>query len=100
MGATAFEGQQRRKHLDEQYEFLTGRKRKKQHVPLPIARGIKKKAEQRLARQIKEAKEAGVVLPKSLTKKKEKEVDNTSRVYGPAPSVGFMKKGVLRVKPS
>lgn len=100
-GATGFEGQQKRNFEDEQYELLTGRKKKKQHVPLPIVRGIKKKAEERRARQIKEAKEAGTVLPKSLTqKKKTRGADNTTRVHGPAPSVGFMKKGVLRVKPS
>ena len=98
LGATAFVGQQRRNFEDEQYEKLTGRKRKKHQVPLPIVRGIKKKAEQRLARQIQEAKESGTVLPKSLTQKKAKAHDKTARIHGPAPTVGFMSKGVLKVK--
>lgn len=98
LGATAFVGQQKRNFEDEQYEQLTGRKRKKHQVPLPIVRGIKKKAEQRLAREIQEAKESGTVLPKSLTQKKAKAQDKTSRIHGPAPTVGFMSKGVLKVK--
>ena len=98
LGASAFVGQQKRNFEDETYEKLTGRKKKRQHVPLPIARGIKKKAAERLDRQIKEAKESGMVLPKSLTRKKKKAVDSTSRIHGPAPSVGFMSKGMLKIK--
>ena len=97
LGATGFVGQQKRNFDDEQYERLTGRKRKKHQVPLPIVRGIRKKAEERLARQIQEAKDAGTVLPKSLTQKKAKAKDKTARIHGPAPTVGFMKKGVLKV---
>lgn len=98
LGATAFVGEQKRNFDDELYKQLTGRKRKKHQVPLPIVRGIKKKAEQRLARKIQEAKDSGTVLPKSLTQKKKKAHDNTAWVHGPAPTVGFMKKGVLKVK--
>jgi Domain of unknown function (DUF4602) len=97
LGATSFVGQEKRNFQEEQYEKLTGRTKKKHSVPLPIARGIKKAAEKRLARQIQEAKESGTILPKSMNKKKKKAVDNTARIHGPAPSVGFMKKGVLKV---
>jgi len=104
LGATGFVGEEKRNFDDEQYEQLTGRKKKKQHVPLPIARGIKKKAAERLERKLQEAKESGMVLPKSVAKKNKKKQqknsfgDSTSRIHGPAPSVGFMKKGVLKVK--
>jgi Domain of unknown function (DUF4602) len=98
LGATAFVGQEKRNFQEEQYKLLTGRSKKKHSVPLPIARGIKKAAEKRLARQIQEAKESGTILPKSMNKKKKKAVDNTARIHGPAPSVGFMSKGVLKVK--
>jgi hypothetical protein len=98
LGATAFVGQEKRSFQEEQYEKLTGRSKKKHAVPLPIARGIKKAAEKRLARQIQEAKESGTILPKSMNKKKKKAMDNTARIHGPAPSVGFMKKGVLKVR--
>lgn len=102
LGATAFVGQQKRKFQDEQYEKLTGRKQKKQHVPFPIQMGIRKKAAQRLERQMAEAKASGMVLPKSMTSKsnnkKREDSSRTSRIHGPAPSVGFMNKGVLKVK--
>lgn len=95
-GAQQFAGKSKREYEDEQYFKLTGRKRKKHQVPLPIVRGIQKKAAERDARAREEAKQAGIVLPQS--KKTKKQNDNTSRVHGPAPSVGFMKKGILRVK--
>ena len=97
LGATTFEGKQKRNFRDEEYEFLTARKRKKQSVPLKIAQGVKKAADKRLEKKMKEARESGTVLPKSLTKKQKKPVDKTARIHGPAPGVGFMKKGVLRV---
>ena len=96
LGASAFGGKQKRSYEDEQYELLTGRKRKKQQVPLPIVRGIKKKAAAREAARLKEAKDAGIILPKKP--RVEKKHDNTSQIYGPAPSAGFMKKGVLKIK--
>ena len=95
-GSKQFAGKSKREYEDGQYFKLTGRKRKKHQVPLPIVRGIKKKAAERDARAREEAKQAGIVLPQP--KKSKKQHDNTSRVHGPAPSVGFMKKGILRVK--
>ncbi|GAX22344.1 hypothetical protein FisN_3Hu450 [Fistulifera solaris] len=95
-GSKQFAGKSKKEYEDEQYFKLTGRKRKKHQVPLPIVRGIKKKAAEREARAREEAKQAGIVLPQP--KKAKKEYDNTTRVHGPAPSVGFMKKGILRVK--
>ena len=99
-GATAFVGKQKRDYEDEQYYQLTGRHKKKHQVPLPIVRGIKKAAAKRDARAREEAKAAGIVLPTSQTKNKRQEentYDSTYRTYGPAPSVGFMKNGILRV---
>lgn len=98
LGSTGFTGQQRRGHQDEQYQQLTGRLKKKHQVPLPIVRGIRKKAAERQARQLQDARDAGIVLPTAPPKDdKAKKKDSTNRVHGPAPSIGFMKKGVFRV---
>ena len=97
-GATAFVGKQKRDFQDEQYFQLTGRHQKKQKVPLPIVRGIRKAAAKRNAKLREEAQKAGVVLPKSSQKEeKKKQQDSTYRSHGPAPSIGFMKHGVFRV---
>lgn len=97
LGATGFSGKKKRAYQDEQYKVLTGRDKKKHQVPLPIVRGIQKKAAERDARELKAAKEAGIVLPRTANKAKFKKSNATSRVHGPAPSIGFMRKGVLRV---
>jgi hypothetical protein len=96
-GATAFVGQQKRNYQDEQYFQLTGRHLKKQKVPLPIVRGIRKAAAKRNAKLREEAQKAGVVLPKTSQEEKKKAADSTYRSHGPAPSIGFMKHGVYRV---
>jgi hypothetical protein len=99
LGASAMVGQQKRDFEREQYKLLTGRDKKQQRVPLPIVRGIRKKAEQRLARQIEEAKEAGIVLPVGMTSnKKEQQRDKTYSQHGPAPSIGYVTKGVLKLR--
>ena len=100
LGATAFEGQQKRNFKDEQYRRLTGRDPKKQRVPLPIVRGIRRKAAEREVRQREEARQAGLVLPKATKKvdHKKNKVDRTSQVYGPAPSIGRMQQGMFKVK--
>ena len=95
-GATAFVGQQKRDYEDEQYFKLTGRHKKKQKVPLPILREIKKAAAKREAKARQEAREAGIVIPKA--QKEEKKASSTYRTYGPAPNIGFMKNGVFRVQ--
>ena len=94
-GASQFVGKQKRDYEDEQYFNLTGRHKKKDKVPLPILRGLKKAAAKRDARARQEAREAGIVLPKA--QKEVKKSSSTYRTYGPAPSVGFMKNGVLKV---
>jgi hypothetical protein len=95
-GAKAFEGKQKRDYQDEQYYKLTGRHKKKPQTPLPIVRGLKKAAARREAKAREEAKQAGIILPKAP--KETKKHDSTYRNYGPAPSVGFMKDGMYRVK--
>lgn len=94
LGATAFEGVQKRNYQDEEYKRLTGRQRKKHHVPLPIVRGIRKKAAERQARTESEAKQAGIVMPKKAKKRTNQEYNP----QGPAPSIGKVKNGVLKVK--
>ena len=94
-GATAFIGKEKRDYEDEKYFALTGRHKKKQHVPLPIVRGIKKAAAKRDAKMRREAKEAGIIMPKAREEKKKDSL--TYNNYGPAPSIGFMKNGIFQV---
>lgn len=106
LAATAYLGQEKRHHDDEQYRLLTGRDRTRHHVPLPILRGIRKKAAQRQARQDQEARAAGIVRPthnsssnsSNKTAKHQKDVGKVTRQFGPAPSIGFTRKGVYRVQ--
>jgi hypothetical protein len=101
LGATTFAGKQKRTYNDAQYKILTGREKKKHQVPLPIVRGIKKKAVEREARAAQSAKEAGIVLPtkKKQGKSKQAKMDKTTaRVHGPAPSIGHLNKGVFKFK--
>jgi hypothetical protein len=93
LGSQAFMGKEKREYRQEEYTRLTGRKEKQQRVPLPIQRGIKKKAAQRLERQREEARQAGIILPVA-----KKEKPRVNKDQGPAPSIGYMKKGVFRVK--
>jgi Domain of unknown function (DUF4602) len=107
LGATAFVKQQKKSFEDEQYERLTGRKRKGLKVPIPILRGRYKKQVARDAAAAQHAKESGIVLESSSSstnkrqrrQQKSNSNSNESRVYGPAPSVGFVAKGILRVNP-
>jgi len=102
--ATAYTGRQKRDHADAEYARLMGDstiKRKQQHVPLPIRLGIQRKAAEREARRLREAREAGIVLPSASSSSKadkKKPADSTARVHGPAPSIGFVKRGVYRVQ--
>ena len=97
LGSTGFEKAQKRNYKDEEYERLTGRKPKKQKIPLPIVRGLRKKAQAREARQLEQDRQAGIVQVVVVKKAKQPKAA-TSRIHGPAPSVGFVKNGVLRVK--
>ena len=96
-GATAFLGKQKRDYEKEQYFQLTGRQKKQPKTPLAIVRGIKKAAAKREAKLLQEAREAGIVLPKAVTTKESKKQSSAVRNYGPAPNIGFMKKGIFRV---
>ena len=101
LGSTQFTGKQKKRFQEEQYKLLTGREKKKQKVPVKIVRGIKFAAAKREARQLKEMKESGVVTAtKREGKKKNYSEKNRrdTRIHGPAPSAGFMSKGMLRVK--
>ena len=109
LGSTGFAGKQARKHKEAQYKAVTGRDMKRQKVPLPIVRGIKKKRAEREARAEAEQKEAGVVTSTNSKKNRDRQKakaysqerrksDSMRMAYGPSPDVGFMKGGVLRVK--
>lgn len=96
LGSQAFMGKEKREYRQEEYMRLTGgRKEKQQRVPLPIQRGIKKKAAKRLERQREEARQAGIILPTAVKKENKQRVNKDQG--GPAPSVGYMKRGVLHV---
>mmetsp|Transcript_37777 Transcript_37777/g.43152 ORF Transcript_37777/g.43152 Transcript_37777/m.43152 type:complete len:178 (-) Transcript_37777:135-668(-) len=96
-GATAFKGKQKRDYENEQYKMLTGREKKQQKVPVKIVRGIKKKRVQREKREAELAREAGLVVPES-SMKKSRERQHTRNVHGPEPSIGRLRKGVLKVR--
>jgi len=102
LGSTQFIGKQKRQYEHEQYRALTGRDRKKQKVPVKIVRGLKKAAAKREERQKQELKESGVVTAKNTentssgkkyNKQNRKDIDN----HGPAPNIGFTKRGVYHV---
>lgn len=99
LGATAFVGASKRQYREEEYFRLTEKKLKHHHVPPNIRRGIQKKVAQRAIRQRDEAREAGLVLPKTSTARKQRNRDRgVGGETGPEPSVGYMSKGILRVK--
>lgn len=100
-GATGFEKKDRKAFEDEEYERLTGRKRKQPKTPLPILRGMKRKAKEREEKLAKEAKEAGIVTatPTLSRRNNNKKRSKDAMIHGPAPSVGFVARGVLRVNP-
>uniref|UniRef100_A0A7S4N1Q6 Uncharacterized protein n=1 Tax=Odontella aurita TaxID=265563 RepID=A0A7S4N1Q6_9STRA len=110
LGSTAFTGKQAKQHARDQYREMTGRDKKDHKVPLKIVRGIKKKAAEREARAAREVRESGVVThagemgaPKKKGSQRTGGGDSekgrkVSRVHGPAPDVGYMKGGVLKVR--
>ena len=106
LGSTGFDRKQARKHKEAQYRALTGRDMKRQRVPLPIVRGIKKKRDERDARRDADARDSGLVTSaKSQASKKVKayaedlrKAGSMNMTYGPSPDVGYMKGGVLKVK--
>mmetsp|Transcript_33733 Transcript_33733/g.60711 ORF Transcript_33733/g.60711 Transcript_33733/m.60711 type:complete len:231 (+) Transcript_33733:93-785(+) len=127
-GAEGFTGVQKKSHTKSEYERLTKRTLKRQKIPTKIVVGMRKKALKREEREKQELKDSGVVShhppPSSGKKKREKNkkseevlggglsgvfgsnrARNTgdrrkmgSRSFGPAPDVGFMAKGMLKVK--
>lgn len=101
LGSSQFTGKLKRELEADQFRALVGREKKKEKVPVKIVRGIKKAAAKRVARQEKEAKESGLVTAKTgktkLKKKFSEQNRRDSRLHGPAPTTGFMSKGVLRV---
>jgi len=129
-GAEGFTGTQKKSHQSAEYEKLTGRVAKRQKMPTRIVVGMRQKAMKREARQQQEIKESGVVSHHSGKKKKDRDRDyrkkedvlggglsgifgsnrarntgdrrnmNSTRSFGPAPDVGFMQKGMLKVKQS
>eukprot|EP00571_Detonula_confervacea_P016950 CAMPEP_0172303942 /NCGR_PEP_ID=MMETSP1058-20130122/5427_1 /TAXON_ID=83371 /ORGANISM="Detonula confervacea, Strain CCMP 353" /LENGTH=227 /DNA_ID=CAMNT_0013014979 /DNA_START=88 /DNA_END=771 /DNA_ORIENTATION=+ len=127
-GAEGFTGVQKKSHQSAEYKKLTGRTAKRQKMPTKIVVGMRQKAMKREERQQQELKESGVVSHHSQGKKKvrsnrKKEEEpggglngifgsnrarntgdrrnmNSTRSFGPAPDVGFMQKGMLKVKQS
>ena len=102
LGSTQFTGKQKRQYEAEQYKAFTGLEKKKHKVPLKIVRGIKKKAIEREKRIEQENRDAGIVTANTNRKKVSKSYSEQnrrdSRIHGPAPTIGFTKKGVLSVR--
>merc|ERR1712146_163817 len=87
-----------RDYEDEKYYQLTGRHKKKQKVPLPLVRGLRRAAAKRDAKAREEARQSGIVLPKQKEVSSKKSMSDAEfRKFGPAPNIGFMKSGVYRV---
>ena len=102
LGSSQFTGKDKRLYEAEQYKALTGREKKMHKIPVKIARGMKKKAAMREKRREEEARESGLVTA-STNKKKEKrgfseQKRRDARIHGPAPDIGYTKKGVLSVR--
>lgn len=101
LGSTQFTGKLKKQHEAEQFRALVGRGKKKEKVPVKIVRGIKKAAAKREAKQLQEARDSGLVTVNTGKKKSKKKFSEQNRrdtrLHGPAPTAGFMSKGILRV---
>ena len=101
LGSSQFTGKLKKQHDAEKFRALVGREKQKEKVPVKIVRGIKKAAAKREAKQLQEAKESGLVTvntgKKKLKKKFSEQNRRDTKLHGPAPSAGFMSKGILRV---
>ena len=106
-------GRAEKKRLKEkEYKLLTGREMKKKG--LPFREYLKSLSENRKMEreQMKDIKSSGVVIGKSTSnitsssndrrkgKKPSYSVESkrNNKLFGPAPSIGYMKGGILRVK--
>ncbi len=102
LGSSQFTGKQKRQYEAEQYKALTGREKKMHKVPIKIVRGIKKKAAMREKRREEEARESGLVTASTMKKKEKRGYSVQKRrdtmIHGPAPDIGYTKKGVLSVR--
>jgi len=103
LGYGQLTGKLKRQYEADQSKDFTGLKSKKQTQSVKVARLIKKAAVKREARREIEVKESGVIIAskrKGESNKKSHSEKNRweTRVHGPSPSIGFMKKGVFRVK--
>lgn len=106
LGSAQFKGKQKRSYDEETYRNLTGREKKKKHIPVKIVRGIKRAAYLREKKLQAELKKSGVVTAvnrsdPSFTKGGKKPHNSKNRresqLFGPSPDVGFMRKGALLV---
>lgn len=106
LGTTGLGRRDQRKYQEKEYERLTGRQQKGQKMPLPLVRKLRASRQQKEDYRIAAAKEAGVVLAKTSNtnddNKRQYKRGHSKRnhLYGPAPSIGFMKDGVYRVSKS
>lgn len=102
LGSSQFTGKDKRLYEAEQYKALTGREKKMHKIPVKIARGMKKKAAIRQKRREEEARESGLVTASSNNKKEKRgfseQKRRDARIHGPAPDIGYTKKGVLSVR--
>jgi hypothetical protein len=103
LGSSTWQGYQRKLHLEEKYTEITGLTKKRQKWPVKILWGMERKQAQRKARAEEEARAAGIVIPKNVVRKSEKERERNQAIrknrsmFGPTPSVGHMNHGILRV---
>lgn len=110
LGATGFVGRQKSTYQKQQYEILTGRKKKNVKMPLPMVRHLRKVAAEKNKKSFDDAKKSGIVLSKSLAeinhnknnntikKRNDRKKDKDFQCHGPSPSIGFVKNGIYRAK--
>jgi Domain of unknown function (DUF4602) len=99
LGTTGLASDKQRSFKDEEYFRLTGRYPKKQKMALPMVRSLRKKRAAQEAKERAQAREMGVILPKETkaTTSSSKQKKNEA-LFGPAPSIGRVKGGMLKVK--
>mmetsp|Transcript_1015 Transcript_1015/g.1439 ORF Transcript_1015/g.1439 Transcript_1015/m.1439 type:complete len:187 (-) Transcript_1015:93-653(-) len=100
LGSTTFTGYQKKLNQERIYEEVTGMKKKREKIPIKLLRKKKAKYARQTTKLENEAREAGIVIAakKKTEKKYSEEKRRSEKSHGPEPSIGFMRKGMYRVK--
>lgn len=106
VGSQSFSGYDRKIYKEKCYEEVTGKKFKRPKTPRNILAGMIKKTTKKKETEEKRAKEAGIVTSNTGKSKKRRKKTYSesnrrdSRIAGPSPSIGYVRKGVLKINKS